>query len=297
MKRLTAWCVEFLWFGVRQARACLFAGLFLGLLWVSSRLPLGDLPRYDFILIGALMIQGALLAAGIERWRDVRATSVFHLLGFALEAFKTSPAIASWAYPEHSYLRLLGVPLYSGFMYAAIASYMIHSFRHLELRLADMPRERWAAALAVAIYANFFSHHLLGDHRWWLAAAVLLLFRKTRVYYRPWRAERWMPLVAGFALIGLFVWVAENIGTYAGAWRYPDQSHGWKMVHAGKASSWALLVIMSFLIAHSAVRTRRAPQSLERTQSARVLASTAPDCRATSRPPLNITRVGIERMP
>lgn len=298
MEKLAALGIEFWWFGIKQARACLFAGLFLGLLWISPKLPLGGLPRYDFILICAILIQAVLLATRVEDWRDVRATSVFHLLGFALEAFKTSPGIASWAYPEFSYLRLLGVPLYSGFMYAAIASYMIHAFRHLQLRLTDMPHEAWAAALAVAIYANFFTHHLIGDYRWWLTAAVLLLFRKTRVCYRPWREERWMPLVAGFVLIGLFVWIAENVGTLTGAWRYPDQAHGWKVVHAGKASSWALLVIMSFLIAHATVRTRRsAGQSLAFTQAASVLASTAPDCRATSRPPLNITSVGIERMP
>jgi uncharacterized membrane protein YoaT (DUF817 family) len=162
-----------------------------------------------------------------------------------------------------------------------------------------MPAAGTAAALAVAIYANFYTHHLIGDLRWWLTAAVLLAFRATRVYFRPWHTERWMPLTAGFALIGLFVWIAENIGTYAGAWRYPHQAQGWKMVHAGTASSWALLVIMSFLIVHATVlaRARKTGQSCARTQRTRVSASTAPDWRATSRPPRNMTTVGIERMP
>jgi len=289
MKKYQALGVEFFCFGFRQAGACCFAGLFLLILWASTRLPLGGLPRYDFILICAILAQALLLITGAERWHEARATAVFHLLGFALEAFKTQPGIGSWAYPEFSYVRLLGVPLYSGFMYAAVASYMIHSFRLLKLRLTGMPAAGASALLAVAIYANFFTHHLIGDYRWWLTAAVVWLFRKTRVYYRPWRTERWMPLVAGFMLIGLFVWIAENLATYAGAWIYPHQARGWQLVHAGKASSWALLVIMSFLIAHAAIRPRRragmAGQILERTQFTSALASIAPDWRATSRPP------------
>lgn len=259
MERVRTFSVELWFFGLKQARAALFAGMFLLILWISPRLPLGGLPRYDFILVCAILIQAGLLAARVENWREVRATAVFHLLGFALEAFKTQPGIASWAYPEFSYVRLLGVPLYSGFMYAAIASYMIQAFSHLRLRVTGMPNTGAAAALAVAIYANFFTHHLIGDCRWWLSAAVVWLFRRTRAHFHPWHTERWMPLVVGFILIGLFVWIAENIGTYAGAWNYPDQAHGWKLVHAGKASSWALLVIMSFLIAHSVTRGHRRP--------------------------------------
>ena len=40
---------EFLLFGLKQARACIFAGSFFGVLILSKTLPLGSLPRYDFI--------------------------------------------------------------------------------------------------------------------------------------------------------------------------------------------------------------------------------------------------------
>ena len=33
-----------------------------------------------------------------------------------------------------------------------------------------------------------------------------------------------MPLLLGFVLVALFIWFAENIGTFANAWRYPNQS-------------------------------------------------------------------------
>jgi uncharacterized membrane protein YoaT (DUF817 family) len=57
-----------------------------------------------------------------------------------------------------------------------------------------------------------------------------------------------MPLVASFFLIGLFVWFAENLCTYLGAWEYPHQRAGWSMVGLGKLSSWCLLVIVSFIL-------------------------------------------------
>ena len=51
-----------------------------------------------------------------------------------------------------------------------------------------------------------------------------------------------------FALIGFFVWIAENISTFFGAWAYPNQHQGWQIVHAGKISSWALLVVITLII-------------------------------------------------
>ena len=55
-------------------------------------------------------------------------------------------------------------------------------------------------------------------------------------------------IVASFLLMGSFVWIAENVSTYLGAWTYPDQHEGWHLVSLGKLSSWALLVIITFII-------------------------------------------------
>jgi len=57
-----------------------------------------------------------------------------------------------------------------------------------------------------------------------------------------------MPVALSFVLIGFFIWIAENIATFFGAWQYPDQQQQWTMVHISKISSWLLLVIVSFLI-------------------------------------------------
>ena len=57
-----------------------------------------------------------------------------------------------------------------------------------------------------------------------------------------------MPLLLAFVLIGFFIWLAENVQTVFGVWRYPNQLGAWSAVHVGKWSSWSLLVIMSFTL-------------------------------------------------
>ena len=65
--------------------------------------------------------------------------------------------------------------------------------------------------LAAMIYANFFSHHFVADARWALFAATAWIFRRSWFVYRPFRAERRMPILLGFVLVAFFIWVAENI--------------------------------------------------------------------------------------
>jgi uncharacterized membrane protein YoaT (DUF817 family) len=57
-----------------------------------------------------------------------------------------------------------------------------------------------------------------------------------------------MPLPFSFFLIGFFIWIAENIATFFGAWQYPNQQNSWSLVHIGKISSWFLLVVISIMI-------------------------------------------------
>ncbi len=242
------WRDEFIWFVAKEARACVFAGSFFVVLALSTWLPLGALPRYDFILIMALLLQAGLLALRIETVDELKTICLFHVIGFALEVFKTQPGIGSWSYPEFAYSKLFGVPLYSGFMYAAVASYMMQAWRLFDLELAHYPRYRHSLPLVVAIYANFFTHHYIGDLRWWLMAALIAAFWRTRVSFTPRHVRITMPLLLAFALIGFFVWIAENISTFFGAWAYPNQHQGWQIVHAGKISSWALLVVITLII-------------------------------------------------
>jgi hypothetical protein len=99
-------------------RACLFVGLFFAAVFLVPRAGLFGIPRYDLLLIIAVAIQGWMLWAKLETWDEVKAITLFHLIGFCLELFKTSPGIRSWSYPDFAYTKLFGVPLFAGFMYA-----------------------------------------------------------------------------------------------------------------------------------------------------------------------------------
>ena len=119
------------------------------------------------------------------------------------------------------------------------------------------PVTDWATyALAVAIYVNFFAHHWLPDIRYLLFGVTILLFWRTRIHFRNWLEHRWMPLLLGFFLVALFIWFAENIGTFARAWSYPGQEVNWHMVSLAKLGSWYLLMIISFVLV-AAVQYRR----------------------------------------
>ncbi|HKH12794.1 MAG TPA: DUF817 domain-containing protein [Rubrobacter sp.] len=235
-------------FGLKQARACLFPGIFITILLLSSHVPLLGLARYDFIFLGAVLAQAALVAFGVESRDEVLTLCAFHLLGVVLEVFKTNPAIASWSYPEEGFFEVFDVPLYSGFMYASVASYMCQAWRLLDLDLENYPPYALSVPLSIGIYLNFFTHHFIPDLRWVLAAGVFIVFFKTRVLFTATHRRRSMPLVLAFVLIGFFVWIAENLSTYLGAWTYPGQAGGWEVVSLQKISSWCLLVIVSFVI-------------------------------------------------
>lgn len=245
---IAAGIFEFLVFGLKQAASCVFAGSFLFLLAISGHVHIPGLGRYDFLFLSAIAIQVVLVAVRLENWREVAVLSVFHLIGMGLELFKTSPSIRSWSYPEHAFFHIRTVPLYSGFMYASVASYIMQAWRLMQVRLTAFPPFPLAVGLCAAIYANFFTNHYMLDLRWPLAACVLMLFRRTQVNFVVTRKERRMPLALSFLLIGFFIWVAENIATYFGAWQYPHQKRQWAIVGPTKISSWMLLVIISFII-------------------------------------------------
>ncbi len=244
----TRFIFEFVSFGIKQGWACLFGGLMLALLVVSFMLYPADapFPRYDFVTLAALGIQAAMLATKLETWEEARVIFAFHVVGTVMEIFKTG--VGSWIYPEPSFLRIAGVPLFSGFMYASVGSYIARCWRIFSFRFVRFPPIWVQALLAVGIYANFFAHHYLPDIRLALFFASAAIYGPCMLYYRPDVKERPMPLVIGLMLVALFIWFAENLGTFARAWVYPSQSAGWHPVSVDKLGSWYLLMIISFVL-------------------------------------------------
>ncbi len=251
-------------FGIKQGWACLFGGLMLAMLlathlWWPAH---AWIARYDALTLAALLIQVLMLRFGLETADEAKVILLFHLTGTVMELFKTS--VGSWLYPEHSLLHIGGVPLFTGFMYASIGSYIARCWRLFEFRFTRHP-PFWATfALSVAVYANFFTHHYGPDLRIVLFAAAALLFGRTTIHFRIWQTWRSMPLLLGLALVALFIWFAENIGTFAGGWIYPHQAHGWAPVGFGKLGSWFLLMLISYVMVSAINRPRPLPALSER---------------------------------
>ena len=210
--------------------------------------PLDSLHRYDFIFLSAIAFQIFLLTFKFETARESVVIIVFHLVATIMELFKTSDAIGSWTYPEAYFFGIGNVPLFTGFMYSAVGSYIARVWRIFEFEYSYYPSRLATIVLVSLIYANFFTHHYIWDLRWLLLAATALLFYKTDVYFRIIKTHRKMPLLFGWFLVSLFIWFAENIATYTNVWIYPNQTAEWQMVSIAKLSSWFLLMLLSFVL-------------------------------------------------
>ncbi len=262
-KPWTAGLYEFLRFGVKQAWACLFGGIAVALMLATWKFYPAHAPlaRYDFLFLCMLGIQAALLAARLETWEEAKVILVYRLVGSAMELFKT--ATGSWIYPEPSLFRLGGVPLFSGFMYSCIGSYLCRVWRLFDFRFIGHPQRRWLIALSAAIYLNFFLDHYGLDLRLVLFVLSALLIDPATVHFKVWRVHRSMPLLLGLVLVSLFIWLSENIGTFTRVWLYPSQSQGWAMVPVGKLGSWFLLLIISYTL----VSLINRPREMEREEA------------------------------
>lgn len=255
LSRLKRYLTQLIYFGREQALSCIFPVVIFSSLALTQVLPLPFLPRYDWLLLIFLLMQWWMVHIGLETKDELKVITLFHLIGLALEIFKVN--MGSWSYPEEGYMKIFGVPLYSGFMYASVASYLCQAWRRLDVQLVKWPPFLLVVPLAAAIYLNFFVHHFWIDIRWWLSALVLVVFWRSWVTYEVNGSRYRMPISLSFILIGFFIWVAENIATFFGAWQYPDQTDAWSLVHLGKVSSWLLLVIVSFLIVATLKQVKR----------------------------------------
>jgi uncharacterized membrane protein YoaT (DUF817 family) len=248
LRRSTGGIYEFFRFGLKQGWACLFGGIAVLLMIATWRCypAAATLPRYDFLFLCMISVQTALLALRMETWEEAKVILIYHAGGTMMEIFKTS--VGSWIYPEPSFFRIAGVPLFTGFMYSCVGSYICRAWRLFDFRFSHHPPRPGLIALSLAIYANFFTDHFGLDFRLALFAAAAVLLFPTKIHFRIWHAYRAMPLLLGFLLVASFIWLSENIGTVTKTWLYPSQHLAWSMVSPAKLGSWFLLVIVSYTL-------------------------------------------------
>jgi uncharacterized membrane protein YoaT (DUF817 family) len=260
--RLPFAVAELVMFVLKQGWACLFGGLLLAAI-IGTKLiwqPDWPLHRYDALFLFAIATQVIFLANKLETWEEARVILLFHLTGTAMEWFKVHAG--SWAYPEPGVFKLMQVPLFSGFMYAAVGSYIARVIRVFDMRFAPYPRFPLTVLLAAAIYINFFAHHFLPDIRVGLFVATVVLYARTRIWFRIHEQHWWMPLPVAALLAALALWLAENIGTVTGTWIYAGQLTG-QIVSLGKLGSWYLLLYVAFVTVTLVTRRSLSSEALD----------------------------------
>lgn len=256
---------EFLMFGVKQAWACLYGGTMLVLLILTMLFWPKEgavLSRFDFLFLAAIALQVLLVALKLERLDEVKVIAIFHVVGTIMELFKTH--MGSWTYLGEAFFKIGGVPLFTGFMYACVGSYIARITRLMDLRFSNYPPMWITWVLAIGAYLNFFTHHFGPDIRVGLYFLSILIFAKCRVYFTPDQKARWMPMLIGLLLVSVFIWFAENIGTFTNTWIYPHQQGGWYMVPLAKMGAWYLLMLLSFVLV-TQVHPPKPPSPLTKT--------------------------------
>ncbi len=252
----TGWRARLAGVASRLLSAAVFGTLLLVAI-IATRLvwsPDWALARYDFLLLYALSLQLLFLVTGIETRQEALAILAFHVTGTVMELFKTH--MGSWSYPEPALFRIAGVPLFAGFMYASVGSFILRAANGFDIRFENFP-PLWAArGLALLVYLNFFGHHFGPDLRLALMAGTLLLFLPCIVRF-PGGLGLPFPLVALGTCAAL--WIAETVGTLTGTWTYGG---GGGMARLSLLGSWYLLLFVSFMLVSPALNIARAPWKL-----------------------------------
>mgnify|MGYP001572071097 CR=1 FL=1 len=242
--------IELWYFFIANLRSSYFGVFLLSVFLITEVVSVPFVSRYDFIFLSAVCFQVCALLFRFETWREFSVIILFHLLATGMELFKTHPAIGSWTYPGlgGAVFVLSTVPLFTGFLYSAIGSYISRAFIFLNLSFEHFPRYYHLWILAILIYINFFAHHYIFDIRFILFTYVLVIFFRTQIHFRVYEKVRRMLFMIAAFLTALFVWVAENIGTFTHIWLYPSQLEYWHLVSFNKVGSWFLLLILSFAL-------------------------------------------------
>ncbi len=245
--------------GALAIASALFGLLLLLAFVITHQLvwPIAGIYRYDALLAYALIIQIFLVYFKLETPREVWVIAIFHIMAMAMELFLTHPKIGSWHYPEAAIFRIANVPLFAGFMYSAVGSFLARGLRLFHASFRNLPSLGWLGLLAVLSYANFFTKFFIPDIRNILFVASVILFWKTRLFFQingqnssqVLNSKQYqLPFLPLLLFLAFLVWLAENIATFANIWRYPSQANLWHMVGWGKLGSWYLLLTLSLVL-------------------------------------------------
>lgn len=237
-----------------QARAAVFGAIFIlsiagtAAVWETA----WPVARYDALALLGVAALTIMFALGAHSTSDALPIGLVFALGVVLELYKIETG--AWMYPEGSELAIGQKPLFVGFMYAAVASYLIRALRVKALEIRGMPPLFVAVLVGGLVYGAYFLPSQIWV-RFGLIGLVTLVF---------WRATlrapsgSWLPLPVALGLAASLIWVAENIGTFSGTWAYPNDG-ALGLVTLSKLGAWYLLLSVCFIVVFESRRcaTRR----------------------------------------
>ncbi|MDQ5957427.1 MAG: hypothetical protein QG614_402 [Patescibacteria group bacterium] len=230
----------------KQSSSAIFGGVLLFFIALSYFYMPSNILRYDLLFLIAIITQIVFLYFKIETIKEVLIILVFHIFAMLMEIYKVS--IGSWVYPNQAIFSIASVPLFTGFMYSAIGSYIFRAWKINKFRFINLPSNTSLLLLGLGIYINFFTNHYIYDFRYVILAIAILLFWKTKLYVEITdKIVQINPLVAN-ALSAFVIWLSEQAGTLFRIWSYPNQILSWQPVSFDKYTSWYMLMIFSFII-------------------------------------------------
>ena len=248
--KFKGFCIELYLFFMANLKSTVFGAYLLTVLMLAKVFEFEFISRYDLIFLAAITFQLVFLIFKLEKLKEFGVIFLFHIVATLMELFKTNPEIGSWSYPylDETFFKLATVPLFTGFLYSAVGSYMSRAQRFLNLEYENFPKKVHLWTASICIYINFFTHHYIYDFRYILLVYLLYIFRKTIISFKVYKKRRGMNLLCSTILVSLFMWIAENIGTMTKTWLYPHQNGQWELVSIQKMGSWFLLLILSFAL-------------------------------------------------
>ncbi len=249
---------EIYYFFLKNFFAAIYGIIFIVIIYLSNFIHFYGIARFDIIFVTIVLLQVVFISLKIESKNDFLVICIFHIVATVMEVFKTSGSIGSWQYPwvGETIFHIYNVPLFTGFMYSAIGSYITRAQHCLNLRYIHYPKHHFVILLWVLIYINFFAHHFLYDFRFFLIAGSFFLFFPTYVEFQVYKKKRKIHFITSALLTAVVVWIAENISTFYKIWLYPNQLAGWEMVSFSKVTAWYMLLIVSFAIISSLKKFR-----------------------------------------
>lgn len=230
----------------KQSEAALFGGILLFFISLTYFIKFNFINRYDLLFIFAILTQIFLFYFKFEKLREILVIFIFHILALFMEVYKVN--IGSWTYFGGGVLSISGVPIFTGFMYSAIGSYIYRAWKINKFSFKNYPKPLPLIFLAAIIYINFFTNHFIYDFRYFILILSFIIFYRTKFFVEITdKVIQIHPLISN-ALMAFVIWLSEQFATLFRVWAYPNQMSGWVAVSFSKYISWYLLLILSFII-------------------------------------------------